>query len=186
MRAEPLGVEDARLLRLDPVEDARGLFARLYCDAEFAALGLNPAVAQINLSVNPHAGTLRGLHFQRPPHAEAKVIRVVRGALWDVLVDLRPESPSFGRWTTATLSAANRLAVYAPCGVAHGFLTLEPDTEVLYLMSTSYAPEHGAGLRWDDPDVAIRWPDAPQVISDKDAGLPGLREAAALASGARG
>lgn len=182
MRVEPTDIPGVRLLPFEAARDERGFFSRLWCAEAFAAADLDPRLAQINLSQNAAARTLRGLHFQRPPHAEAKVIRAIRGALWDVIVDLRPESPAFGRWTAATLSAENRLALVAPAGVAHGFLTLEPDTEALYFMSTPYAPGHGAGLRWNDPEVGVEWPAEPAVISERDASLPGLRAAAALAS----
>lgn len=172
----------AALTPLSPIQDARGFFARLWCAEAFAKAGFDPALAQINLSYNAAAHTLRGLHFQRPPHAEGKVVRAVRGALWDVIVDLRAESPTFGCWAAATLSAANRLALVIPAGVAHGFLTLEPDTEALYFMTAPYAPGYGAGLSWRDPEVGIDWPAEPAAMSDKDAALPGLREAVALAA----
>ncbi len=154
-------------------EDDRGAFARIWCPEEFAAAGIGDfAPVQSNLSRNRAALTLRGMHFQRAPFAEAKLVRVARGAIFDVVADLRPESPSYRRWTGARLDADGMTALYAPEGCAHGFLTLEPDTDVLYLMGRMFEPGRGDGFRFDDPAFAIAWPAAPKVISERDASYP--------------
>ena len=149
--------------------DERGFFARTYDAEVFAAAGLDPRVAQMNTSFNAAAGTLRGMHFQREPHGEAKTVRVTRGAIFDVAVDLRTRA-----WHGVELSAENGLAFHIPAGMAHGFQTLTDDVEVLYLMSTPYVGEAGTGLRWDDPAVGIAWPDAPgeRTISARDRDWP--------------
>ena len=162
------GLDGARVIDLERREDERGFFARMYCAEEFAAQGLNVQWAQINNSLSRETGTLRGLHFQRPPHAEVKVVRCVAGAVWDVIVDLRKGSASYGRWFGTELSARNRSMMYVPAGFAHGFITLEPDTEVIYLVSTPYSREHEGTLRWDDPFHGIAWPRPPALISAKD------------------
>jgi dTDP-4-dehydrorhamnose 3,5-epimerase len=151
-----------------PHADARGMFARLYCPEEFSSAGIGFAPVQINLSRNTHVHTLRGMHYQVTPFAEAKVVRAVRGAIYDVVLDLRPDSPAFRRWTAATLSAESGDALYIPEGCAHGFLTLAADTDVLYQMGRAYVPGHAKGVRWDDPAFAIHWPAAPAVMDDKD------------------
>ncbi len=176
MRFEETPLSGAWLLRPDRHADARGFFARTYCRAEFEAHGLCPDVAQASTSFNEHRHTLRGMHWQQPPHAEDKLVRCTAGAVFDALVDLRSGSPSFGNWFGATLTAAGGEQLYVPKGLAHGFLTLEPGSEVHYQMSVFYAPGSEGGLRWDDPDVGIRWPAAPAVIADKDRALPRLGE----------
>jgi len=148
--------------------DERGAFARLHCPDEFAAAGHPFEPAQTSLSRNPHAGTLRGLHYQPAPYAEMKLVRCVRGRIFDVAVDLRPDSPTHRRWTACELSAENARALLVPEGVAHGFLTLEPDSDVIYQITPSYRPGREAGVRWDDPAFAIAWPSAPQLISARD------------------
>ena len=158
-----------------PHGDARGLFARLFCPVEFADAGIDFAPTQVNLSTNTQVHTLRGMHFQQPPHAEAKLVRVIRGRAWDVAVDLRPGA-GFGRWTAAELSATAMNALFLPEGIAHGFLTLEPDTQILYQMGKDFEPGHADGLCWDDPDLAIEWPAAPAVIADKDRSWPALQD----------
>jgi dTDP-4-dehydrorhamnose 3,5-epimerase len=160
------------LIDLERHEDDRGWFARSWCAREFAAHGLDPRLAQVSLSFNRHRGTLRGLHYQRPPHAEAKLVRCIRGVLWDVAVDLRPGSPTRGEWQAFELTAANERALYIPEGFAHGFQTLAPDTEVLYLISAFHAPEAAAGLRYDDPAFAIPWPLPVASISPRDIAWP--------------
>lgn len=160
----------AYLVDLDKRGDERGFFARFFCEKEFAAEGLETRFVQINNSLSAEAGTLRGMHYQLPPSAEVKLVRCLKGALWDAILDLRPDSPTFGGWFGAELSAENRRMVYVPRGFAHGFLTLEPDTEALYLVSDFYAPEAERGVRWNDPRFAIGWPAEPRVISQKDAG----------------
>lgn len=154
-------------------QDERGVFARTFCSREFAEYGLNPNLVQCNISFNRNRGTLRGMHFQAPPHEEAKLVRCTLGAIYDVIVDIRPQSPTFRQWLGVELSAANRKMLYIPEGLAHGFLTLEDDTEVFYQMSEFYHPECARGIRWDDPVFGIRWPDAPRVISAKDQQYPG-------------
>jgi dTDP-4-dehydrorhamnose 3,5-epimerase len=159
----------AYLVDLERRGDERGFFARFFCAREFAEHGLETRFVQINTSLSVAAGTLRGMHYQLPPAAEVKLVRCLAGALWDAILDLRPRSPSFGRWFAAELTAENRRMMYVPQGFAHGFLTLAPNTEALYLVSAFYAPERERGVRWNDPRFAIAWPRPPQVISDKDA-----------------
>jgi dTDP-4-dehydrorhamnose 3,5-epimerase len=163
-------LDGAYLIDLEKRGDERGFFARFFCAREFAEHGLETCFVQINTSLSVEARTLRGLHYQLPPAAEVKIVRCLAGALWDVILDLRPGSASFGRWFAAELSAANRRMMYVPRGFAHGFLTLSPNTEVLYLVSAFYTPERERGVRWNDPRFAIAWPSPPRVISDKDAG----------------
>jgi dTDP-4-dehydrorhamnose 3,5-epimerase len=159
-------------IEAEPHVDDRGLFARLHCPEEFAAEGIDFAPAQTSLSRNPTSGTMRGMHFQAAPHAEAKLVRVTRGRVFDVAVDLRPDSPTYRQWTGAELSAENLVGLYIGEGIAHGFLTLEPDTDVVYQIAPAYRPGHDAGVRWDDPTFGIAWPMAPVLISARDAGYP--------------
>ena len=163
-----------------PHRDARGSFARLYCPDEFAAAGIAFTPGQINLSANPRRHTLRGLHFQHPPFAEAKLVRAVAGQVWDVAVDLRP-GPGFGRWHGVVLDAQVMNAVFLAEGVAHGFLTLSDGAEVLYQMGRPHVPGRAAGLRWDDPALAIQWPAAPALIGDADRICPLLADRSDLA-----
>lgn len=157
----------------EPFTDIRGVFARLYCPQEFSEAGLGDFTpVQSNLSRNPTLHTLRGLHWQEPPHAEAKLVRVTHGAIWDVAVDLRPESPTGLQWTALRLDAESAEALFIPEGFAHGFLTLEPNTDVLYQVSQMYAPDSERGARWDDPAFSIEWPARPAVISDRDRAYP--------------
>ncbi|HEX7254642.1 MAG TPA: dTDP-4-dehydrorhamnose 3,5-epimerase [Gaiellaceae bacterium] len=166
-------IPGALVVEPEPVPDERGLFARIFDAGEFAARGLDDAFVQWSVSFNERAGTLRGLHFQREPHAETKLVRCTRGSLYDVVVDLRPDSTTFGRWTSVELSAKNRLALYIPKGLAHGFQTLEDGTEVVYAISEQYEPSAAAGVRWDDPALAIEWPPAERrIMSEKDASWP--------------
>lgn len=151
-------LKGAHIIEPQPIEDERGFFARTFCQDEFKAHGLNPCVAQCNISYNKKKGTLRGLHYQAPPHAEAKLVRCARGAIYDVIVDLRPESPTFKQWLSVELTAANRRMLYVPERFAHGFQTLEDDTEVFYQMSELYHPECARGVRWDDPAFRVIWP----------------------------
>jgi len=159
----------------EPQKDERGAFARLHCPDEFAAAGIPFSPVQTSLSCNPHVGTLRGMHFQAAPHAEAKLVRVTRGRVFDVALDLRPDSPTHKQWVAEELSADNLMALYIPEGVAHGFLTLEADTDVLYQIAPGYRPGHDSGVRWDDPAFGIAWPEPPQLISARDAGYPDYR-----------
>jgi dTDP-4-dehydrorhamnose 3,5-epimerase len=166
----------AWVLEPERFEDERGFFARTYCRRDFAERGLDPEIAQCSVSYNHRKGTLRGLHFQTAPHEEVKLVRVTRGAIWDVIVDVRPESPTFMKHFGVVLSAEAGNALYIPKGMAHGFQTLEDATEVFYQISAFYAPEAARGYRWDDPRFAIPWPEPPSVISDKDRHLPLLGE----------
>jgi dTDP-4-dehydrorhamnose 3,5-epimerase len=170
LRETPLS--GAFLIDLARKGDSRGFFARLFCERAFASLGLESAFVQINDSLSARMGTLRGLHYQLPPFQEVKVVRCIRGALWDCIVDLRPGSPTFKRWFGVTLSADNRTMLYVPRGFAHGFVTLSDDAEVIYLVSAPYAPDHERGLRWDDPAIGIDWPQQPAEMSDKDRDWP--------------
>jgi dTDP-4-dehydrorhamnose 3,5-epimerase len=156
----------------EPLEDERGFFARTFCSEQFADRGLCPTIAQTSISYNRRRGTLRGLHYQAAPHEECKLVRCTRGAIFDVAVDLRAESTTFGRWFSVELSADNRLSLYLPVGVAHGFQTLVDDTEVLYEISTPFHSDLARGIRWDDPSLAIRWPIAEKTISERDSKLP--------------
>jgi dTDP-4-dehydrorhamnose 3,5-epimerase len=152
--------------------DARGFFARTWCAEEFRAHGLSARCVQSSISHNPRRATLRGLHYQVAPHEEAKLVRCTRGAIYDVIVDLRPESPTFLRHAAVVLDADNRLAVYVPEGCAHGFQTLKDDSEVLYQMSAPYVPSAARGVRYDDPAFGIEWPGEVVVINDRDASYP--------------
>jgi dTDP-4-dehydrorhamnose 3,5-epimerase len=166
-------IPGAFVVDLDPHADDRGFFARAWDVDEFAAHGLSTLLVQGNLSFNQAAGTLRGMHFQRPPHEEAKLIRCTRGAIYDVAVDLRPDSPAFKRWIGLDVTAENRRALYVPEGCAHGYQTLVDATETFYLVSAAYAPDSEGGVRWDDPAFGIEWPHAePRVLSPKDASWP--------------
>lgn len=169
MRFTPTTLKDAVLIDLEKRDDARGWFARTFCEEEFAAQGLKTRFVQHNASANPRAGTLRGMHFQNPPHAEVKVVRCTRGALFDAIVDLRPDSPTYGKWEGFELTAANGRMLYVPEGFGHGYLTLADDTEASYLVSYPYTPGAEGGLRYDDPAFGIAWPREVAVISEKDA-----------------
>jgi dTDP-4-dehydrorhamnose 3,5-epimerase len=167
----------AYIIEPERLEDERGFFARAWCQREFEIKGFNPDVVQCNISFNKKRGTLRGLHYQISPHAEAKVVRCTCGAIFDVIVDLRPDSCTYMAYISVELSAGNRLALYVPEGFAHGFQTLEDDSEVFYQMSEYYHPESARGLRWDDPALGISWPVSPgQLISDRDKGWPLLKQ----------
>jgi dTDP-4-dehydrorhamnose 3,5-epimerase len=174
---EPAPIAGAFIVRAEPIEDERGFFARTWCRDEFLRHGLNPALAQCSASYNRRAGTLRGMHWQAAPHAEAKLVRCTRGALFDVIVDLRPGPATRGRWFGLELRAGAPEMLYVPEGCAHGFITLADDTEVFYQISVPYHPAAARGFRWDDPEVAIAWPRAPQVVSPADRALPLLRDA---------
>ena len=171
-------LKDAVLIELEKRADERGFFARTFCATEFGAAGLETVFVQANHSRNRLGGTLRGMHFQRRPHAEVKVVRCVRGAIRDVIVDIRPESPTFGRWQGFDLDAEEGRMLYVPAGFAHGFQTLADGTEVSYQVSCPYTPGAEGGLRWDDPTLAIAWPLPVASISEKDAAWPHLDEAA--------
>jgi dTDP-4-dehydrorhamnose 3,5-epimerase len=156
------------LIDLDKREDERGFFARLFCSEEFDKQGLEAQFVHVNNSLSKEKGTLRGLHYQLDPMAEVKVVRCIQGSFYDVIIDLRPESHTFGKSFGALLSAENRRMMYVPKGFAHGFLTLEDNSEVFYLVSQFYSKEKERGIRWNDPYFNIDWPMQPQVISERD------------------
>jgi dTDP-4-dehydrorhamnose 3,5-epimerase len=156
------------LIDLEPRTDERGFFARYFCEQEFLAQGLNTSWVQINNSLSVEAGTLRGLHFQKPPHSEVKMVRCLQGAIWDVIVDLRAGSMTFGKWFGAELTAQNRTMMYVPKGFAHGFISLQPNSEILYLVSEFYSQTEEEALFWNDKEVDIAWPVQPLQISAKD------------------
>jgi dTDP-4-dehydrorhamnose 3,5-epimerase len=171
----PTSLPGAFVVELEPIADERGSFARTFDAEAFAARGMDARVAQTNQSQNRRAGTLRGLHLQTAPHGEAKLVRCTRGAVHDVLVDLRPDSATFRQWFGLQLDARSGLALFAPEGVAHGFQTLVDDTDMSYQMSTPYVPSAATGVRWDDPAFAIEWPDPPpsgRTISPRDRAWP--------------
>jgi dTDP-4-dehydrorhamnose 3,5-epimerase len=165
-------VDGVLVVELERFEDERGSFARTFDIAQFAERGLDVRVDQCSTSFNARAGTLRGMHYQAAPHGEVKLVRCTRGAIFDAVVDLRPESPSFMGWFGAELSAENGDALYIPEGCAHGFLTLADASEVLYQIATPYVPEATRGVRWSDPAFGIEWPAAPLIMSQRDAEYP--------------
>jgi dTDP-4-dehydrorhamnose 3,5-epimerase len=164
-------LKGAFIINVERLEDERGFFARTWCRQEFETHGLNPGLAQCNISYNRKRGTLRGMHYQAAPHEEAKLVRCTRGAIYDVIIDLRPGSQTFKRWAGLELNEHNRRMLYIPEGFAHGFLTLRDDTEVFYQMSVPYSAEHARGVRWNDPAFGIQWPEEVSIISDKDSRL---------------
>jgi len=166
----------ALLLEPDPRNDRRGFFARIFSCREFRSQGLCGDLTEISISRSLLRGTLRGLHFQRPPHEETKLVRVVRGRIFDVIVDLRKTSPACGKWEGFDLSDVNGLALYVPAGFAHGFMTLEDNTDVLYQITDTFHPDSASGIRWDDPTLNITWPLQPSVMSDFDSNLPDLKD----------
>ena len=172
MKFIPTLIPGVMRIELEPQADERGSFARTYDEAAFRAHGLEPVGIQCNVSVNARRGTLRGLHYQAPPAEEAKLVSCVRGSLFDVAVDLRPDSPAFRQWLGLELDAEAGQALYIPRGCAHGFLTLVDDTAVCYQMGTEYVPALARGVRWNDPAFSISWPFAPLHLSDRDAAFP--------------
>jgi dTDP-4-dehydrorhamnose 3,5-epimerase len=168
----PTAIPGAVIVDLERHVDERGFFARVWCEREFRAAGLPATLAQCSVSWNEHEYTLRGMHWQDEPYGEGKLVRCCRGALLDVIVDVRPESPTFLRYAAVRLDDANRRALFVPSGVAHGFLTLLNGTEVLYQMDTAYVPDAARGARWDDPAFAISWPARPAIISERDRTYP--------------
>lgn len=172
MLIRPTGLAGVRLIDLEPAVDERGFFARTFCTHEFAEHGLETSFVQHSMSCTLKAGSVRGMHFQRAPHEEVKLLRCIKGAIHDVLIDMRPDSPTYMKWEAYELTAENRRQLYVPTGIAHGFQTLVPDTEVAYLISAFYAPEAAAGIRHDDPAFGIVWPLPVADISAKDLGWP--------------
>jgi len=165
-------IEGAHVIEPEPIADERGFFARIWCAEEFASRGLNPHISQCSVSFNARKGTLRGMHYQAEPYAEAKLVRCSAGAIFDVIVDLRRASATFCKSFSVELTAANRKSLYIPEGFAHGFVTLDDNTEVIYQISQSYRPEYARGVRWDDPLFAIKWPVRDPIISARDRGFP--------------
>ncbi len=163
------------VLELERLEDERGFFARSWCKAEFESRGLYSNIVQCNVSFNRKKGTLRGMHYQVKPHEEAKLVRCTMGALYDVIIDIRKDSATFRKWHSVELSAKNHRMLYIPEGLAHGYLTLEDDSEVFYQMSERYYPECARGVRWNDPAFNIQWPDAKMLISARDREYPDFK-----------
>lgn len=169
-------LKGAFIIEPEKFEDERGFFARSFSDQEFAAYGIDPQVIECNISFNKKKHTIRGMHFQSAPYAQAKLVRCTQGAIYDVIIDLRPDSATFKQWLGEELSAANRLMLYVPEGFAHGFQTLEDNTEVFYQVSAYYAPASAGGLRWDDPAFEIHWPVKENVIvNERDRTYPEFR-----------
>ena len=162
-------------IQLEPYPDERGFFALCWSQEEFEHKGLNPRVVQCNLSVNSRKGTLRGMHYQAAPYEQAKLVRCTQGAIYDVALDLRPQSPTFKEWVAVVLTSQRRNMIYLPEGCAHGFLTLEDDSEVFYQTSEFYNPESSRGVRWDDPAFHIDWPEEVKVISERDRTYPDFK-----------
>ncbi len=158
----------AYIITLEPHEDERGLFSRIFCEETFKSKGLFFHIAQVNLSMNKKSGTLRGMHYQSKPFEEAKIVQCLQGAIYDVILDLRADSPSFKKWCSITLSQSNQSLLYIPEGFAHGFQTLEDETEILYLMSKPYHPKSAQGFSWNDPNFCIDWPIEHPIMSEKD------------------
>jgi dTDP-4-dehydrorhamnose 3,5-epimerase len=172
MRFLETELQGAWLVEIEPISDNRGFFSRTFCVSEFAKRGLETNFVQHSLSYSAARGTLRGMHFQAPPHGEVKIVECIKGAIWDVIIDIQPRSPSFGQWRSFQLTAENRCQLYIPAGFAHGFETLSDDTEVRYLISAFYEPSAASGIRHDDPVFAIPWPLPVAVISAKDQTWP--------------
>ena len=165
----------AYVIEIDPRQDERGMFTRAFCRKEFRERGLEADVAQCNISYNLRKGTLRGMHYQLPPHAEVKMVRCTRGRIYDVIIDIRRGSPTYLKWFGIELNSINRRMLYVPQGFAHGYQTLDDDSEVFYMVSQFYCPESERGIRWNDPLFQITWPVASPGMSPKDASHPGFR-----------
>jgi dTDP-4-dehydrorhamnose 3,5-epimerase len=172
MKFISIPLEKACVIELEAMIDDRGFFARSWCAREFRLHGLNPNVVQCSVSFNTRKGTLRGMHYQKEPYPEAKLVRCCSGAIHDVVIDLRPTSPSYCKWFAVELTATNRKMLYVPEGLAHGFQTLADNTEVFYQISESYRPECAQGVRWDDPEFGIAWPIRDPIISQRDRTFP--------------
>jgi dTDP-4-dehydrorhamnose 3,5-epimerase len=170
MRVTDTPLPGVRVIEIAAHEDARGSFARVFCEDAYSSLAFRPK--QINLSQNPHAFTLRGMHYQEAPHGETKVVQCVRGRIFDVAIDLRPDSPTYRTWFGLELSPAQHRLLFIPEGCAHGFITLDDDSDVLYLMGQSHHPAAQRGVRWNDPAFAVEWPAEPRVISPRDQAFP--------------
>ena len=168
----PLALSGAMIVDLERFEDTRGFFARAWCEREFASAGLNPRLVQASISQNRRRGTLRGMHYQIAPYEEDKLVRCIQGAVWDVIIDLRPQSATYLQHRGVELSAARGRALYVPRGFAHGFQSLVDDAQVFYQMSEVYMPAAARGIRWDDPRFAIDWPERPPILHPRDAAYP--------------
>jgi dTDP-4-dehydrorhamnose 3,5-epimerase len=177
MKFHPTPLVGAHLIELEKRGDDRGFFARFFCEQEFANAGLVSRFVQMNNSLSTNKGTLRGMHYQLSPSAEVKVVRCLKGAIWDAIIDLRKNSATFGKWFGAEINEENRLMMYVPKGFAHAILTLQDNTEALYLVSDFYAPGKERGVRWNDPRFGIDWPIEPSEVSTKDAAWPDFDEA---------
>jgi dTDP-4-dehydrorhamnose 3,5-epimerase len=175
MKFHPTKLAGVFEIHIEPMRDERGFFARTWCRSEFEEHGLESTLVQCNISFNPRKGTLRGMHYQAAPFAETKLVRCTQGAICDVVLDLRPQSPTFKGWIAVTLTAKNRNMVYVPKGCAHGFLTMQDETEVFYEMSEVYHAESARGVRWNDPSFGIAWPEKMEVISDRDLNYPDFK-----------
>lgn len=172
MKFIPIPLKGAYIIELEKKGDERGFFGRTYCEKEFQQAGLDNHFVQINNSLSSQKGTLRGMHYQMHPHSETKIVRCIKGALYDVVLDLNTNSPTFGQSYGVELSDDNRKMMYVPKGFAHGFLTIQDETEAFYLVSEFYAPQSERGIRWNDPKFGIKWPFDPVVVSDKDKNHP--------------
>lgn len=172
MKFQATIIDGVILIGLERHEDERGFFARSYCEQEFAAHGIYDKFMQMNISYNAALGTLRGMHYQSPIAPESKIVRCMKGAIYDVVVDLRPESKTFKNWFGVRLEDNNRDSLYIPSGIAHGFITLTPDCDVLYMMGGEYTPTAAQGVRWNDPAFNIKWPIEPSIISQRDSNYP--------------
>lgn len=180
MKFKETSIRGNFLIDLEMKEDSRGFFARYFCEKEFKNLSLQTKWVQINNSMSRERGTLRGLHYQRHPNTETKLIRCLKGSIWDVVVDLRKDSDTFGKWFGAELSESNRTMMYVPEGFAHGFISLQINTEIIYLVSEYYEPSAEGTLLWNDSDINIKWPIKPSIISDKDKNGTILKKTAPL------
>lgn len=172
MRFSKTGVSGAYVIDVDRIGDSRGYFGRLWCEKELAQFGIACHIAQSNVGFSPKAGTLRGLHYQKPPHQEVKIVRCTRGAVFDIVVDIRPDSPTFREWHGLELNPDNGSMLYVPEGCATGYLTLEDDSEIYYHTTKPYAPDAASGIRYDDPLFKIQWPREVVILSDSDKGWP--------------
>ena len=172
MKFDPTPIDGVWLIGVEPTEDERGFFARSYCRHEFAAHGIHDHFQQTNLSYNRESGTLRGMHYQSLDAPESKLVRCIKGKIYDVVIDIRPTSKTFRKWHGVELNDQNRHSLYIPPGLAHGFITLTPESELLYMMSGTFTPTAAHGIRWNDPLFHIKWPIAPAVISDRDHHFP--------------
>lgn len=172
LRSLPTPFPEVKLIQTEKIQDERGFFQRLYCFNDLSIVGIQKSIKQINSSFNKEAYTLRGMHYQAPPHEEIKIVSVTNGSIFDQIIDVRPSSPTFGQTFSSVLSKDNGLLLIVPEGFAHGFLTLEKETTLLYFVTEFYSKDSERGVRWDDPYFQLKWPHAPQVISKKDREIP--------------